>query len=141
MSIITLKPSTDLHISAQMTLSNMKEYYQQYGIEWQVDNVVQQIRSLENFDILSNSEIIGALRLDFENEQCLLRDLQIITPYKNKGYGSEVIERAKQIAINKGCKTVVLKVFKISPAQQLYLRQGFDKTHDDERFIHMECKL
>jgi GNAT superfamily N-acetyltransferase len=80
---------------------------------------------------------VGVVRLAFDNETCFLRDLQVIKSAQNKGIGAQTIEKVKQLALASNVHSVRLKVFKVSPAQHLYQRQGFSIINEDERFFYM----
>jgi GNAT superfamily N-acetyltransferase len=139
--VISYQPSRCLSKSAEITYDNMQTYYAHYSVDWQQTKILEQIVELDNWDILSDGESIGALRLSFDNDECYLRDLQVSALFQNKGIGAEVLAEAVRLAKNSGARRLRLKVFKISPAHHLYTRKGFIVISEDERFYYMDKDL
>ncbi len=131
----------DLQASAQMTYNNMCIYYAQFAPDWDSDKIHQQIVSLDNWDIIDGEEVVGAIRLEFDEHTCFLRDLQVNSTKQNKGIGAEAIKFVIELALQNHCETLVLKVFKVSPAGRLYRRLGFKVTEEDERFYFMSLNI
>ena len=136
--MITYQRCQDLSHSANITYNNMQPYYAHHNVDWDQANILQLIAELDNWDIISNGEVIGAIRLAFDSEGCYLRDLQVSTEHQNQGIGAQAIQEAKRLALNAGANTLRLRVMKISPAYHLYARNGFVTSHEDERFYYME---
>jgi ribosomal protein S18 acetylase RimI-like enzyme len=136
-AVITFKPATNLAKAARFTLTNMQPYYQQYSVAWDEAQIEKMTEDLINFDIFSEGETVGVIRLQFDSEGCYLRDLQVDQNYQNRGIGSEAIAEAMRLAKAQGSQILKLKVFKSSPAVYLYKRQGFSVTSEDERFYYM----
>ncbi|CAM3694451.1 GNAT family N-acetyltransferase [Vibrio aquimaris] len=139
--MVTFQSTEDLSTSAEMTYTNMRLYYQYYGVDWQADTIKQKIASLVNFDILSDERVIGAIRLETIDDCCYLRDLQVIDSYQNKGIGGLALNEVKRLAIGSGANILRLKVFKMSPAYHLYKRLNFLTEQEDDKFYHMACHL
>ncbi|WP_448563980.1 GNAT family N-acetyltransferase [Thalassotalea ganghwensis] len=138
MTILTFETTKDLTQSAKLTLENMQEYYQQYRVDWQVEKVTEQISTLNNWDILLDGNVIGAIRLAFEDNHCYLRDLQVVADCQNQGFGKQALDYViTQAKAHKKSK-LTLRVFKISPAIHLYQRNHFAITDEDEKFYYME---
>ncbi len=135
--MITFKPTVDLLTSAQITFDNMRSYYDHYLVDWDLSKIHQQIEALENWDILYNDIVVGAIRIEYDNEGCYLRDLQVDPKFQNKGIGAAALIQAEQLASNEGLSQLRLRVFKISPAHQLYKRVGFVLDKEDDRFYYM----
>ncbi|WP_153915814.1 GNAT family N-acetyltransferase [Shewanella sp. TC10] len=139
--MIEIVETQDLKSSAQFTFDNMKSYYEIYGVDWGTEDVYQATKGLSNFDILSNGQRIGVLRLSFERERCQLRDIQVGAAHQSKGYGAQVISRVKDIAQQRTLNAIELKVFQRSPAHKLYSRNGFTVDSKDERFYYMSLSV
>ena len=135
--MITFQPTVDLLTSAQITFDNMRSYYEHYLVDWDFSTIRQQIEALENWDILYNNIVVGAIRIEYDNQGCYLRDLQVDTKFQNKGIGAAALIKAEHLASNKGLSQLRLRVFKISPAHQLYKRVGFMLDKEDDRFYYM----
>ncbi len=136
--MISFQATTDLSKSAEITYANMRSYYQHYSVDWQQsNNIVQQISELDNWDILFDGEVVGAIRLQFDESGCYLRDLQISQAFQNQGIGAKALGEATRVARQSGAKQIRLRVFKISPAYGLYKRHGFEVTDEDDRFYNM----
>ncbi|USD42633.1 GNAT family N-acetyltransferase [Vibrio sp. SCSIO 43135] len=137
--MISFQLTADLEVSAKLTFENMAPYYAHYGVDWECSKIHEQIVSLENWDVLYNGEVVGAIRLAYDGDDCWLRDLQVSGEYQNKGIGAATLSEIERLAHNKGSRRLWLRVFKISPARNLYLRSGFFMDREEERFHYM-CK-
>lgn len=138
---ITFLPSKDLEKAATFTFENMRVYYEQFAPDWNASKVLEVTSSLENYDILYHKEVVGVMRLQFENECCILRDLQVVATAQNKGIGYAALQEAKKRTLQANLNKLTLRVFKVSPAVNLYKRNGFTIQSEDERFYNMEAKV
>jgi len=136
--VISYQPACDLSKSAEITYNNMRPYYEHYLVDWEQPIILEQILSLDNWDILSEGEVVGAIRLSFDSDECYLRDLQVSEEFRNKGIGAAALVESTRIAHASGVRKIKLRVFKISPAHHLYKRNGFTLVSEDERFYYME---
>lgn len=127
----------DLDKSAKLTLANMQEYYDMYGVDWTLSDVRSVIENLENYDVVNADEIFGVVRLSFENNRCQLRDIQVVSNQQNKGLGALVISKVTELARQKQLEFIDLRVFKHSPAYRLYGRLGFVIESEDDKFYQM----
>lgn len=139
--MISYQKCQQLSQTAEITYNNMLPYYKHYAVDWDKNKIEKQIANLQNWDILYGGEIIGAFRLDFESSHCYLRDLQIKSKFQNKGIGAKALEECQRLALQQDMRNIRLKVFKISPAYNLYVREGFIVCKEDERFYYMEKAL
>ena len=85
-----------------------------------------------------HDEPIGIMRLSFDSNECLVRDLQVSSRYQNQGIGSRALVEAERFAKESGARILKLRVFKCSPAVDLYRRSGFGVHKEDDRFFYME---
>ncbi|NMP30047.1 GNAT family N-acetyltransferase [Thalassotalea sp. M1531] len=136
--MISYQPAKNLSKSAEITYNNMRSYYEHYDVDWPQSKILEQIIDLDNWDILFDGQVIGALRLSFDRDTCHLRDLQVNKRFQNKGIGAMALAESTRLALNSGANKLSLKVFKISPAHHLYQRTGFKITSEDGRFYYME---
>ncbi len=134
--MITFRPVKDLAKAARYTLTNMRPYYEQYSVEWDEAQIEKMTQALVNLDILLAGEPVGVIRLSFDSEGAYLRDLQVDQNYQNRGIGAYALAEANRLAKVQSVQ-VLLRVFKHSPAVNLYKRQGFNITREDERFYYM----
>ncbi|MEF1312209.1 GNAT family N-acetyltransferase [Vibrio mytili] len=135
--MVSYQQTEDLSASATITYLNMRAYYDHYAVDWDCSKIEEQIQDLINFDILLNGEVVGAIRLVFDNDGCYIRDLQVSEKYQNKGIGALALTECERLAIESGANRLKLRVFKISPAFYLYKRVGFVVDHSDDRFHSM----
>ncbi|MEC6824094.1 GNAT family N-acetyltransferase [Photobacterium piscicola] len=135
--MILYQSTRDLSASAQITYSNMRTYYEHYAVNWEQPIIVEQIAGLENWDIVCDGEVVGAIRLAVGDDKCYLRDLQVSAQYQNQGIGAQAITESVRLAREYGVKQLRLRVFKISPAYHLYTRCGFTIASEDDRFFNM----
>lgn len=138
---ITFTHSTNLKRAANFTFENMRVYYEKFAPDWDAAKVYEATLELENYDIVCGQEVVGVMRLQFEEDCCVLRDLQVIPTAQNKGIGRIALEDAKNRTSNANFKKLTLRVFKISPAVNLYKKNGFVIESEDERFFNMSVKV
>ncbi|WP_089140335.1 GNAT family N-acetyltransferase [Vibrio rumoiensis] len=135
--MISYQQTEDLAASAKITYLNMRPYYEHYSVDWDCSKIAEQIRDLTNVDILFNGEVVGAIRLGFDNDGCYIRDLQVTEKHQKKGIGVFALAECERLAMEVGVHQLKLRVFKISPAFHLYERVGFAVDHSDDRFHWM----
>ena len=135
--MLSYQPTADLALSADITYQNMREYYAHYSVDWDRSKIEEQITGLQNWDILQNGAVVGAIRLAFDREGCFIRDLQVSAGFQNQGIGAAALDECERLAIAVGARKLRLRVFKISPAYHLYLRSGFVIDSEEDRFFYM----
>lgn len=112
--MISYQPTTDFKASSQITYNNMQTYYENYRVNWERSKIEEQIQGLQNWDVLVNGEVAGAIRLQFDAEGCYLRDLQVSAELQGQGIGREALAKVEELALQSGADFVRLRVFKIS---------------------------
>ena len=137
MTEITFRPAEDLAKAAELTLTNMRSYYAQYSVEWDKAQIQEMTQQLLNWDILMAGKVVGVIRLSFDSEGCYLRDLQVDQQFQNRGIGALALAEVERLARASNARLLRLRVFKNSPAVQLYQRHGFSVNSEDERFYYM----
>ncbi|WP_213608085.1 GNAT family N-acetyltransferase [Pseudoalteromonas sp.] len=138
---VTYQHSANLMASALLTYTNMRTYYEHYGVDWQQHKIYEQIVGLENWDIVVNGDVVGAMRLAYDESGCYIRDLQVDATFRNKGIGAAAISECSHLAMHRGAMQLRLRVFKISPAHTLYTRSGFSIEKEDDRFYYMSKRI
>lgn len=139
--MVSFQPCSDFVAAAALTLSNMQSYYHHYGVDWDAQQIEAMTRDLVNLDILADGQVVGVMRLSFDETSCMVRDLQVDPRQQNKGIGAQALSEAKRLAQAQNLQRLQLRVFTISPAARLYQRFGFTLSHRDERFDYMELSL
>jgi len=138
---ISFRSSENLREAATLTFKNMRSYYEQYGVSWDSNIIEDETVGLDNYDIIADGVMIGVFRLQYENDSCYLRDLQVEPSHQNLGIGQMVLNEVKRRAIEAKLNTVQLRVFKISPAVELYKRNGFELKDEDDRFFNLAADV
>jgi ribosomal protein S18 acetylase RimI-like enzyme len=87
--------------------------------------------------VLLNGKPIGRMLVDRGEAAILLRDIAVLTEYRNAGVGSRLIQDLMKEAAAAG-KPIQLHVVASSPAVRLYERLGFRQTGDDAAYLEME---
>ncbi len=136
--MVSYQPACDLAKSAAITYNNMRPYYEHHEVDWDQSKILEQIQGLDNYDILLEGEVVGAIRLSFDGDECYLRDFQVSENFRNQGIGAIALKESTRLALASGAKKLKLKVFKISPAYHLYKRNGFSLVSEDEKFYYVE---
>lgn len=93
---------------------------------------------VDNRIILLNDRPIGRMMVDRGDASILLRDIALLTEYRNRGLGSRLITDLMKEATSVG-KPIELHVVATSPAVRLYERLGFCKS-GDETAAYLEMK-
>jgi len=87
--------------------------------------------------ILLNGQPIGRMMLDRSEAAIVLRDIAVLTEYRNAGVGSRLIQDLLDEAAVAG-KPVQLHVVASSPAVRLYERLGFCRTAEESAYLEMK---
>ena len=88
--------------------------------------------------ILLNGSPIGRMLVDRSNEEILLRDIALLTEYRNGGLGSRLVTDLMKEAASVG-KPITLHVVATSSAVRFYERLGFCSS-GDETAAYLEMK-
>jgi GNAT superfamily N-acetyltransferase len=92
----------------------------------------------DNRIILLNGRPAGRMLVDRGDEEILLRDIALLTEFRNAGIGSRLIQDLMKEATAAG-KSIGLHVVATSPAARLYERLGF-RPCGDETAAYLEMK-
>ena len=92
----------------------------------------------DNRIIIFNDRPVGRILVDRGDEEILLRDIALLTGYRNAGIGSRLIQDLMKEATAAG-KPIGLHVVATSPAVRLYERLGFRRC-GDETAAYLEMK-
>lgn len=87
--------------------------------------------------ILLNGKPVGRMMVDRGEAAIVLRDIAVLTEYRNAGIGSRLIQDLLKEAASAG-KPVQLHVVATSPAVGLYERLGFCRTGDEDAYLEMK---
>jgi len=87
--------------------------------------------------ILLDGRPVGRMMVDRGEAAILLRDIALLTEYRNAGIGSRLIQDLMTEAAAAG-KPIQLHVVSTSPAVCLYERLGFRRTGDDGAYLEMK---
>lgn len=115
---------------------SMLPYFQENGLKWDFDERLKIYVTLQLYEVI-DEKFIGFMALREKDGKVWLADLQILEEFRNKGYGAKVLEYVKDIAKSKNYDSVYLKVFKSSPALNLYLRNGYKHVGEEEYVYHL----
>ena len=88
--------------------------------------------------ILLNGRPVGRMMVDREDALIRLRDVALLTEYRNAGIGSRLIQELMKEATAAG-KPIQLHVVSTSPAVRLYERLGF-RLSGDETAAYLQMK-
>lgn len=88
--------------------------------------------------ILLNGRPIGRMMVDRSEVAILLRDIALLTEFRNAGIGSRLLQDLMKEATSSG-KPIQLHVVASSPAVRLYERLGFCRS-GEETAAYLEMK-
>jgi GNAT superfamily N-acetyltransferase len=92
---------------------------------------------VDNRIILLNGRPVGRMLVDRSDELILLRDIALLTEFRNAGIGTRLIQDLMQEATAAG-KPIGLHVLASSPAARLYERLGFVRSGGDATYLEMK---
>ena len=92
---------------------------------------------VDNRIIVLNGRPIGRLLVDRNDAEILLRDIALLTQYRNRGLGTSLIHDLMKEATVSG-KAIILHVLATSAAVRLYQRLGFSRTGPDAAYLEMK---
>ena len=92
---------------------------------------------VDNRIIVLNGRPVGRMLVDRSDESILLRDIALLTEFRNAGLGSRLIQDLMQEATAAG-KPIKLHVLASSPAARLYERLGFVRSGAEATYLEMK---
>ena len=135
---LSLATAEDLPFARELTRVNMRAYYAQYGLIWQPAAFDAEWPSRESYLIRRESCLIGFLGITIEKNYLYVRDIQLIEAYRGEGVGAWTMARIAQMAVDRRCERIRLKVFKSNPATALYRRLGYAIVGEETALLWME---
>ncbi|RXJ69473.1 GNAT family N-acetyltransferase [Veronia nyctiphanis] len=138
---VDIKPARDADFAKTMTQTNMAEYYKKRNMTWDDALFNQSWRKFDNYEVWFEACRVGVVRFSYDENECRLRDLQIVQGHQGKGIGSACIQFAVAHAREKGSESLWLRVFPENPAIALYQRMGFRFHVRNENLCEMVCDV
>jgi ribosomal protein S18 acetylase RimI-like enzyme len=141
--MLSLRPAED-HERAfceWLNRRNMSGYLVARGITWDPSRFLASWAEFENLMILSESTVVGLLRLVPEQGALGLRDLQVVPEHQGHGIGSWAVRQAQAISVERGFPWLRLRVYQENPAAALYARLGFKAESAVGDTVHMVWQL
>ncbi|SEP59276.1 Acetyltransferase (GNAT) family protein [Pseudomonas sp. NFACC02] len=135
---LSLATLDDLPFARELTRVNMRSYYAQYGLVWQPAAFDAEWPLRESYLICRERSLIGFLGITVEKNYLYLRDLQLIEAHRGEGVGAWAMAGIAQMAVERGCNRIRLKVFKSNPATALYRRLGYANVGEEAALLWME---
>ena len=135
---LSLATIDDLPFARELTRVNMRAYYVQYGLIWQPGAFDAEWPVRESYLICKESCVIGFLGITDEKNYLYVRDIQLIEAHRGEGVGAWAMTRIAQIAADRRCERIRLKVFKSNPATALYRRLGYANVGEEAALLWME---
>lgn len=87
--------------------------------------------------IVLNESPIGRMLVDRSDAEILLRDIALLTQYRNRGFGTILIHDLMKEAAVSG-KAIHLHVLATSAAVRLYERLGFSRAGEEAAYLEMK---
>lgn len=135
-----LQPATDddLAFARELTRVNMRVYYLRYGLVWQPEAFDTEWPKRESYLVMQADQVIGFLGVTRETDYLYVRDVQLMEAHRGEGVGKWVMICVAQMARDRGCASVRLKVFKSNPAVEFYHRLGYFQVGQEPALFWME---
>ena len=95
---------------------------------WSTEPFIEkQIKNAEYFLLEFENKIVGIISLKKKKDQIHIETLAVIKEFQKKGFGSKLIEFAKQFAKENGFKVLQAYSFVEYQAEKFYKKLGFKK--------------
>jgi len=117
--------SLDFEESVDQIKSQMIDYYLENNLSWNDKEKLIHYKLCDLYRISKDREDIGFIMLHDNQGDYYIAELHISKQFRNKGYGSEALGKAKSFAAYQGFSEIRIRAIKTSPAYRLYLRSGF----------------
>lgn len=105
--------------------SNMREYFDAGGIQWDRNRYAAEIKSGIVRIVQIGEEKLGFIHLSERGKFGYVNTLQISADNRNRGVGSQLLDWIAAEFKRRGKKAIQLSVFTHSPALNLYKRHGY----------------
>jgi GNAT superfamily N-acetyltransferase len=138
---LSLATIDDLPFARELTRVNMRAYYAHYGLIWQPAAFDAEWPLRVSYLIHRESCLIGFLGVTVEKNYLYVRDVQLIEAYRGEGVGTWAMGRIAQMAADRRCERIRLKVFKSNPATALYRRLGYANVGEETALLWMERRI
>ena len=138
---VKLVKGSDPKFAELITKTNMAPYYDTREIVWGHDQFLRSWDELDNYEVYVGDIRIGVVRFSYTSDTTFLRDLQILTEYQGRGFGSRCLDLVIKHANNQASTQLVLRVFSENPAIKLYQSKGFTKISEVKGLVEMELQL
>jgi len=115
----------------------MAQYYEESGLFWESEARLSLYKKCELFEIVDEVSV-GYLLLRIAGAELYIGDLQVLPEHQNRGVGTYAVKEAVALAKARNYLKVKLKVFKSSPAKNLYVRHGFSIVAEESHVLVME---
>ncbi len=138
---VTLRPveENDRDFLWRLHCAALKPYI---ALTWGWDEEFQHRYFLEHFTPFGNQVIsyadqcVGMLAVDESGREVVLRNIELLPQFQGMGIGSQIISDILERAAQRGAP-VSLRVLKVNPARNLYLRLGFSVIGETETHYWM----
>lgn len=123
----------------ELNMDFFKEYHIRYYKEYKQEHLNEFVKNCKDFIkiIVCKGKLVGVMAVnECKNNNMFFEYLGIVDEFKNKGIGSSIIKHFMNKAKEEN-KTLSLQMYKSNPAQNLYLRLGFEIYNTDEKDYYM----
>ena len=140
---IKLLPCRDSDYAIDLIAEHMLPQLRRAGARaWRREDVLGAWAQCQNFEIWHTGSRIGIMRLQCDEPGvAVLEDLHLESSQQRRGFGRACITAACDWARQQGCARLELAVVKDTPAEQFYLRLGFQVYGKDSAFLHLRYPL
>lgn len=121
-----------------LTRQAMLPYYQAFGLRWIEEAFDQAWGWREQWLVMEGETVLGFCSLSQDRQALFIRELHLVPEQRNRGVGTWALQALAAMAAQRKLGLLRLMVFKINPARQLYLRQGFVEMGEDDCFVRMQ---
>lgn len=137
---ICVEPSGDYEQCLQISWQELGSYFEQRNLSWNMDDRLAYFCTTELFKVYEQDEI-GFFMILEQEQRFIVADIHVYSAYRNKGYGSKILQYIKNMALSRGFFRVWLNVFADNPAVRLYERSGFKVETEKHSGSLMSCEL
>jgi len=88
-----------------------------------------------SFVCYANNKAVGSCDIFFYEDTAKIEDFAVSPKKQGKGYGTAILKKLIEIAINKGISTVYLVTDEGDTAKEMYKKLGFNKVYEHTELL------
>ena len=138
---LSLPSPLDYEFAFDLMKTNMRKYYDFYGIPWEQEWLRKNYLGKENYIITKLNKKIGFLSVEKNPNELYVHTIQVSPAFQNQRIGLYTLRALTEIMRNFGLQNIVCRVFKDSPILAMYERIGFERVAHENFLITLRYDM